>query len=155
LYSGAPFNIVTSQDVYGDTLLTARPGIATNANQPGVLTTKYGLLDPDPRPGETILPRNYGRGPGLFSVNVRLSRTFGFGPELLSTGAKGAAPRHRYNLTFSASARNAFNHVNRGPVVGNVNSPFFGESTQIAGGTGAFGGASNNRRLELQARFSF
>jgi len=154
LQSGAPFNIVTSQDVYGDTLLTARPGIATNPNQPGVLSTKYGLLDPNPTPGEAILPRNFGRGPGLFSVNLRLSKTFGFGPERPSTSPQ-AVPLHRYNLTFSVSARNAFNHVNPGPVVGNINSPFFGESTQIAGGSGAFGGSSNNRRLELQARFNF
>jgi hypothetical protein len=155
LQSGAPFNIVTSQDVYGDTLLTARPGIVMNPDQPGVLETKYGLLDPNPAPGETILPRNFGHGPGLFSVNLRLSKTFGFGPELPSTNSKATSATHRYNLTFSASARNAFNHVNPGPVVGNINSPFFGESTQIAGGSGAFGGSSNNRRLELQARFSF
>jgi len=156
LQSGAPFNIVTSQDVYGDTLLTARPGIASNPDQPGVLSTPYGPLDPNPTPGEQILPRNFGRSPGMFNVNTRLSKTFGFGPELASTGgAQSPMPLHRYNLTLSVSARNVFNHVNPGPVVGNINSPFFGESTQIAGGVGAFGGSSNNRRLEMQARFSF
>jgi hypothetical protein len=151
--SGRPFNIVTSQDVYGDTLLTARPGLAANPNQPGVLATPYGLLDPNPSPGETILPRNYGRSPGQFNVNMRLAKTFGFGPDRTPSGA--ATPSRRYNLTLSVSARNVLNYVNRGPVVGNINSPFFGESTQIAGGVGAFGGSSNNRRLELQVRFSF
>ena len=159
LQSGAPFNIVTSQDVYGDTLLTARPGIASSASQPGVLSTPYGLLDPNPTPGDAILPRNYGRSPGQFNVNMRLSKTFGFGPErALSGPAAGggtASPLHRYNLTLSVSARNVLNHVNPGPVVGNINSPFFGESTQIAGGSGAFGGSANNRRLELQVRFNF
>jgi hypothetical protein len=159
LQSGRPFNIVTSEDVYGDTVLTARPGIASSASQPGVLATPYGLLDPNPTPGEAILPRNYGRSPGQFNVNMRLSKTFGFGPERASStppmGGGTAAPLHRYNLTFAVSARNVLNYVNKGPVVGNINSPFFGESTQIAGGSGAFGGSSNNRRLELQARFSF
>jgi hypothetical protein len=159
LQSGRPFNIVTSQDVYGDTLLTARPGIASNASQPDVLSTPYGLLDPNPTPGEAILPRNYGRSPGQFNANVRLSKTFGFGPERASSGPPAgggtATPLRRYNLIFAISARNVFNYVNRGPVVGNINSPFFGESTQIAGGFGAFGGNSNNRRLELQVRFSF
>jgi len=68
LQSGAPFNITTSQDIYGDTVLTARPGFATNPNQPGVIATSYGLFDPDPTPGEALVPRNYGRGPGLFTV---------------------------------------------------------------------------------------
>jgi hypothetical protein len=155
--SGSPFNIVTSEDVYGDGVLTARPGIAASASLPGVISTPYGLLDPNPSPGEKILPRNYGRGPGQFNMNVRLAKTFGFGPELPSTGPKtaNAAPLRRYNLTVAIAARNVLNHVNPGPVVGNINSPFFGQSTQIAGGAGAFGGSSNNRRIELQARFSF
>ena len=76
LQSGRPFNIVTSEDVYGDTLLTARPGLATNLSQPGVISTPYGLLDPNPLPGEEILPRNYGRSPGQVSVNMRLAKTW-------------------------------------------------------------------------------
>jgi hypothetical protein len=158
LQSGRPFNIVTSQDVYGDTLLTARPGLATNPSQPGVISTPYGLLDPNPAFGESILPRNFGRSPGQFNVNLRLAKTFGFGPERTPAGTQMAGSvtaNHRYNLTMSVSARNVLNYVNRGPVVGNINSPFFGESTQIAGGYGAYGGSSNNRRLELQMRFSF
>ncbi len=74
--SGAPFNITTSEDVYGDTLSTARPGIATNPNQPGAIQTAYGLLDPNPSAGEAIIPRNFGRGPGLYSVDLRVARTF-------------------------------------------------------------------------------
>jgi hypothetical protein len=154
--TGAPFNITTSQDVYGDTILTARPGIATNPNAPGVIATPYGLLDPNPTPGEQIVPRNFGRSPGLVAVNLRLSKTFGFGPERpVSNPSPGALASHRYNLTFSISARNALNHVNPGPIIGNINSPLFGESNQIAGGYGAYAGAANNRRIELQARFSF
>ena len=86
IQSGAPFDIITSQDVYGDTLLSARPGIPTNPNMPGLIQTPYGLLDPNPSPGEAILPRDFGRGPGLFSVDLRLARTWGLGS--LKNGAR-------------------------------------------------------------------
>jgi hypothetical protein len=46
----------------------------------GLVETKYGLLDPNPIPGEVLLPRNYGRGPGLVLANLRITKTFAFGP---------------------------------------------------------------------------
>jgi TonB dependent receptor len=141
LQSGAPFNITTSQDIYNDTVLTARPGFATNPNQPGVIATSYGLFDPDPVPGEIIVPRNYGRGPGLFIVNLRLARTFTY--------------REHAKLTLSISSRNLLNHLNPGPIIGNINSPLFGQSNQLGGGFGAYSDGANNRRLEFQARFAF
>ena len=61
----------------------------------------------------------------------------------------------RYNLTVSVSARNLLNHVNPGPIIGQITSPLFGEANQVAGGYGAFVETANNRRLELQMRFSF
>ncbi len=190
LQSGAPFNITTSQDVYGDTLLTARPGLVTNPNTPGAVATTYGLLDPNPGAGETILPRNFGRSTGLYTVDLRLSKTFGLGkrrPERVARNnsdsgvsapaapaagparrggiggfdgsggpaADGGSTPSRYNLTTSISARNLLNHVNHGPIIGNINSPLFGTANQIAGGFGAFSGSSNNRRLEFQLRLSF
>jgi hypothetical protein len=39
--------------------------------------------------------------------------------------------------------------------VGNLASPFFGESTASAGGFGRGGAQVGNRRIELQARFNF
>ena len=191
LQTGRPFDIITSQDVYGDTVMTARPGIATDPNQPGVVATAYGLLDPNPLPGEPLLPRNFGRGPGMYSVDLRLAKTFGLGrrpgsrsrakvnasggaaaPAAPTAGpprrggiggfdnsspapSGGGSTGEKYNLTLSISARNLFNHTNPGPIIGNINSPLFGESNQIAGGFGAFSGSSSNRRLEFQARFSF
>jgi len=146
--SGLPFNIVTSQDIYGDTVLTARPGFATSST-PGAILTSYGWLDPDPSPGEVLVPRNYGRGPGQEIVNLRLARTFRFGAP-----RQGAQEGH-YALTFSISARNLLNHVNPGPIIGNINSPLFGQANQLAAGSGAYADSANNRRLELQARFAF
>ncbi len=169
--SGAPYDITIGQDIYGDTLFTARPGIPTDLSKPGLIDTKYGWLDPNPTPGEQILPRNSGRGPGLISVNMRLGKTIGFGPEREGAGAPGAVgaghnsgyhsifsdipTSRRYNLTISLSARNLLNHVNEGPIIGQITSPLFGEANQVAGGYGAFAETANNRRLELQMRFTF
>jgi hypothetical protein len=77
--SGRPFNITIGKDVYGDTLFTARPAFAV-AGRPSVVTP-WGDFDPNPLPGETIIPRNYGTGPSQFSFNMRISRTWGFGGE--------------------------------------------------------------------------
>ena len=58
MQSGAPFDITTGNDLYGTTLFNARPGIATDPNKPGLIQTSYGLLDPNPSPGERLVPRN-------------------------------------------------------------------------------------------------
>src|SRR5262249_13799026 len=87
--SGAPFGITTGTDVFGDQLFRARPGIASDPNQPGVIRTVYGLLNPNPKPGEATLPRNFGRSPGSVTVNLRLARTFGFGPARERSGGGG------------------------------------------------------------------
>jgi hypothetical protein len=169
IQSGAPFDITTGSDVYGTTLFNARPGIASDPTKPGLVPTQYGLLDPNPTPGEPILSRNFGRGPGQISVNLRLSKTIGFGPERGasaggSTGGQGGgggnnAPptARRYNLSVSMSARNVLNHTNPGPTIGNITSPLFGRANQMAGdaGGGGFSENADNRRLEMQLRLAF
>jgi hypothetical protein len=202
--SGAPFNIITGTDLYGEdissTLYTARPGIS-----PTPTAYKYDgiYLDPNPllpngtlKPGETILPRNFGRSPGSISLNFRLAKTFGFGgsrergtngggnpggggpppggggrggpggggfaggpggggPGGFFRGINGGSTGQRYNLTISVQARNLLNHVNPGPINGIITSPLFGESNTLAGGVGAFAQSGLNRRIDLQARFTF
>jgi hypothetical protein len=176
--SGPPFDITVGHDFYGDTLFNGRPGIASDPNRPGVVLTQYGFLDPNPTSGETILPRNYGRGPGTVMLNLRVSKTFAFGPAGEGTVSTGGGRRrqtgpfeiggpqggtsttgHRYNLTISLSMRNLINHNNPGPIIGNVESPLFGRANQpyglgSLGGTG-FSESADNRRLELQTRFTF
>ena len=180
--SGSPFNITTGQDNYGTTLFTARPGIATDPNRPGLVSTSYGLLDPNPIATERLVTRNYGRGPGSIALNLRFSKTWGFGPEKGGGGAarssRDAGPAagpalsapqgnrglftqpstpRRYNLTIAMSGRNLLNHNNPGPIIGNIGSPLFGRANQIAGtpnGEGFLETASN-RRLELQLRLTY
>ncbi|HEX8142922.1 MAG TPA: carboxypeptidase regulatory-like domain-containing protein [Pyrinomonadaceae bacterium] len=87
--SGRPFNITTGRDTNGDRLFTERPAFATDLSRPSVVQTRYGAFDLDPLPGQQIIPRNYGEGPGFFSVNVRVSRTWSFGE--LPSGATSSA----------------------------------------------------------------
>ncbi len=174
--SGAPFNITVGQDLYGTTLFNGRPGIATDPTRPGLIPSPYGLLDPNPMPGEAILSRNYGRGPAIILLNLRISKVFAFGPKgegSISTGGRrpqmgpfgggsvsnSVTTGRRYNLAISLSIRNILNHNNPGPIIGNITSPWFGVANQpygvaTVGGTG-FSESANNRRLELQARFTF
>ena len=79
LTSGRPFNITTGRDTNGDSLFTERPAFATDLTKPGVIVTRFGAFDPNPAPGQELIPRNYGEGPSFFNVNLGLSRTFGFG----------------------------------------------------------------------------
>jgi len=56
---------------------------------------------------------------------------------------------------LSINARNALNHENLSTPVGVVTSPYFLQSTGIAGGFGPETVASNQRRIDLQLRLSF
>jgi carboxypeptidase family protein/TonB-dependent receptor-like protein len=79
LRSGNPFNIITGRDNNGDNQFSDRPAFA-NPGDPGAIVTRFGTFNPNPRPGDQIIPRNFGQGPGAINVNVGISRTFGFGP---------------------------------------------------------------------------
>ena len=89
--SGRPFNITTGRDTNGDTLFTERPAFATDLLKPGVVVTEYGAFDPNPAPGQALIPRNYGTGPSLFTVNLGISKTFSFGSRSSSSADAVAA----------------------------------------------------------------
>jgi hypothetical protein len=159
--SGAPFNITVGRDLYGTTLFNGRPGIALNQNKAGLIQTSYGLLDPTPSAGETILGRNSGRGPGSVQLNMRVSKTLGFGSSGsgLDASGKPKESKPRYSLVLTLQVRNVTNHNNPGLIIGNIASPLFGRANQSAGAntqTGtSFSESATNRRLELQMRFAF
>ena len=171
--SGVPFNITTGSDYFGSGVLNARPAFASEG-----ISTPYGYLNPNPTPGEALIPRNLGTGPAQFTVNLRLSRTWGFGTTKFagpSGGARasgGGGPgggrgfggrggfgsgltEHRYNLTLSLSARNLLNRANLLAPVGVIGSPFFLQSIGIAGGYQAELNPTDNRRIDVQLRFQF
>jgi hypothetical protein len=60
-------------------------------------------------------------------------------------------------MTFSVSARNIFNNVNLSTPIGNLSSPLFGQSNGLASGfgPGGGGGATANRKIDLQVSFNF
>jgi hypothetical protein len=67
----------------------------------------------------------------------------------------GATSGKKYNLMLSLSARNAVNHPNYAPPTGDLSSPFFGQSLNLAG-FGPFGAPSTyNRKVDVQLRFMF
>lgn len=171
-HSGAPFNITTGEDLNGDSLFNDRPAWATDFSRPTVVATRWGSFDTEPQAGQLLIPRNLGTSPSMFAINLRISKTLGFGAhggttERISQGMQsgpgpGHGPHHdenagssdrKYNLTFSVAARNLFNRVNLDTPVGNLGSPLFGHSTSIHGY--GHGSASANRTIDLQLRFSF
>lgn len=126
------------------------------------------------------MPRNLGNGPGQFSLNLRLSRTWGFGTTKFSGSSGGSratqggggrggffggggrggpfgggTTEHRYNLTLSVSARNILNHVNYAAPVGSMGSTNFLQYTGISGGFMAEQTPTDNRRIDIQLRFQF
>jgi hypothetical protein len=172
--SGYPFNITTGRDTNGDTYFSERPAFATDLNEPGVIVTPLGAFDPTPSAVQTIIPRNFGRGPGFVSVNISMSKTFKFGKAIEPKAPPPGAPKttdatkdqkppakqpvqRPYSLTFSVNTFNILNRTNRGNPVGNMSSPFFlkspSGSNNFSFGPGA--GSGGNRLITLRVRFSF
>jgi hypothetical protein len=155
-FSPMPYNITIGEDLNGDGQSNDRPSYATSADNPAyVVQTIYGALNLRPLPGETIIPRNLGTGYSSFTINLRASRTWGFGEPAASTAAAPASTMRRYNLTLSVEARNLLNNVNPGTPVGVLSSPLFGQPQGLSGVGGLNVTQSANRRLQLQLRFTF
>lgn len=206
-FTGRPFNIVSGVDNNGDSVFADRPSFApagADCASPLFRCTSFGNFRVVPLAGDEIIPRNYGEGPGFFALNMRISKTFGFGTVKSSNAAAGAQPsggrqggassrggrsggaggaggaggraggasplgasslfggnsnaaaEKRFNLIFSVNVTNLFNQTNSDVPVGNLLSPFFGQSTRTAGSFGGGGSSTaGNRRIEAQIRFSF
>lgn len=155
--SNRPFNIITGLDTNGDQIFMERPSFATriDPSNPNIVQTRFGNFNINPLPDEKIIPRNFGKGPSFFSINMGIRRTFRFG----SDGAKnaGKSSKKLYKATFSLQIQNLLNQTNLDAPIGNLSSPFFGQSTNTAGNYGLFssGNPSHNRRIEAQLRFNF
>jgi uncharacterized membrane protein YgcG len=94
--SGSPYNVTVGQDLSNDLQFNDRPAFASNA--PGTCTSPtlkcfYTFSTSQPY---TQIPINYLTGPSHFTLNLRLAKTFGFGPETAGkngTQAGGGPPR--------------------------------------------------------------
>jgi carboxypeptidase family protein/TonB-dependent receptor-like protein len=88
--TGRPFNIITGADDNLDGIINDRPAFAdAQTTAADLVQTRFGNFDIRPKPGQTIIPRNYAEGPGFVSVNLRIGRSFSFGD------LPGAAERRR------------------------------------------------------------
>jgi hypothetical protein len=160
---------------------TTCPAVVPPGAGSTVYCTPLGTFDAMPTAAEKLVPINYSTGPSHVSLNFRLAKTFGFGPKVKGTGnlggpggpggGRGGGPRggplfgggggpmmssasdRRYNLTLSGSVRNVFNKVNLGNPGGVLGSPYFDQYNSLQGGPFSTGVA--NRRIDLQASFSF
>ncbi len=133
--SGLPFNITTGEAFDGDGLFNARPAFGT-CGAAGVITTRFGCFNPNPGPG-AVIPINDGEGPAQFSVNLRLSRTWGWGEK----------------VTAAAPPRNGGGGGGggRGPGGFAGGRPGFGGGGR---GAGALGGGNTGKRYNLTATIS-
>ncbi|MFZ0815518.1 MAG: carboxypeptidase regulatory-like domain-containing protein [Candidatus Sulfotelmatobacter sp.] len=181
--SGSPFNITTTNDLNNDSIFNDRPGLAPGASctAANIYCTPLGTFDANPASpavaSEKIAPINFGTGPSHVTMNLRLTKTFGFGPKIARgagnqgdggggghgrrggplfgggpTGLPSGSDR-RYNLTLGVSGRNIFNKVNVGDPSGILGSRFFDTPNGLQGGPFSTGAAV--RRVDLVATFSF
>jgi hypothetical protein len=96
--SGQPYNVTVGQDLNGDSIFNDRPSLVSTArcnNTPpyvsGAACTSLGTFNLHPASGYTPIPINIGTGPILFTMNLRLSKTFGFGKEVGAGAGQGPA----------------------------------------------------------------
>jgi hypothetical protein len=78
-FSARPFNITRGIDTNGDAQFNERPTFAELGARCDVLGLSYSWCDISGHDPDAIIPRNYGRGTGFFSVNMRFSKNFAFG----------------------------------------------------------------------------
>jgi hypothetical protein len=90
--SGPPFNITSGDDLFGDAQFSARPAFGDcSTAAPNLVQTKFGCFNTTPAVGQAVIPINDFTGSDRFTMNVRLSKTFGFGKkkEAAPTGPNG------------------------------------------------------------------
>jgi hypothetical protein len=155
--TGLPFNIITGQDLNLDRQANERPSFAgPNANcaLSTIRCTKFGNFNLVPLPGETIIPRNFGKAPGSVVVNMRISRTFAFGE--INNRNNAAARQQNAAPGGSAGGRPAGGPSAPGGGAGGPAGPG-GGARAAAGGPQGGGGpaASTEKRYNLNVSINF
>ncbi len=134
--SGVPFNITTGQDLYQDSIFNTRATLGTcTPGATGVKATPYGCFNLTTQPSQAVIPINFAEGPGRFTLNLRLSKTFGFGKKAEATNSGPGGP-------------GAGGTFGRGPGGPGDRGPRGGGGGGDRGG-GMLGGAPSNSRYNL------
>jgi len=94
--SGVPYDITTGTDLNGDSIFNDRPALISTTTCAGkvpvsltIYCTPLGTFNAVPLAGQTIVPVNSNTGATLFTLNLRLSKTFGFGRETKGGSSSG------------------------------------------------------------------
>jgi hypothetical protein len=190
--SGAPYNIITGQDNNGDSIFNDRPFLVSSAACPAVSSSGSQYCTPlgtfsTALTSSTlgrIVPVNFGNGPGNATVNLRLSKTFGFGREkkgggggsgdgrgprgggLGGRGLSGAGGGGMGGFFGGGGTTNRTYNLTFSVMARNLlnslnpGSPVGNLSSPFFGqpisiAGGPFSSSSANRRLDLQVMFSF
>lgn len=187
--SGTPFNVTSGTDANNDSVFTDRPSYAqfqaALANAEALGTIRSGVsFDCRPPAGQTEIPIYCGQGPARFALNVRLSKTFGFGKKTPANAAAGGGQmgggtfgrgpggggggRGSRGGGMFGGGENAGQRYNLTLAVSarnifnhvNAGAPIGVISSPIFGEatslpTGPGSGLYSSRRIELQAMFSF
>jgi hypothetical protein len=142
MQSGAPFNIITGQQFDGDGITTStRPYFAPCTSK---TTTRFGCFSDTQTPGYGLVPVNYGDGPAQFSLNLRLSRTWGWGER-----AGGANPTpNGGGFNGGGGGRGGGGGFGGGGGRGGGGGGFGGGGR---GGFGGLGGGNTGKRYNLTA----
>jgi hypothetical protein len=174
---------INGDQIYNDRPSLVSTATCPLSTQPTgtIYCTPLGTFDATAATGK-LIPINSETGPTHFVLHLRLTKTFGLGPKIKSaTNQGGGGPDgghsgryhggplfgggggggftsssssdRRYNLTLGVGVRNVFNNVNLANPGGVLGSPLFNVSNALQ--PGPFSTQSANRRIDLQATFSF
>jgi hypothetical protein len=160
--SGRPFNITTGVDSNLDRAFSDRPSFAAagvNCSSPFIKCTRFGNFNLLPTAGEQIIPRNFGQGPGSFSLNLRVSRTFGFGDVHKAVAASGQSGQK--TASAGGDKRGPGGPGSRGPTIvgggggGEGHGPGGGGGGMMGMGGPGGGGGSSEKKYTLNVGLFF
>ncbi|HEU4768891.1 MAG TPA: hypothetical protein VFS77_16015, partial [Pyrinomonadaceae bacterium] len=156
--SGRPFNITLGRDINGDTFNTERPSLAPagiDCSDINFRCTPFGNFKLNFAPGDVMIPRNFGEGPGSTTVNLRVSKTWSFGSE---GGSNAAGQQNRNDGQRNDGQRAVMGGGMRGgpggggPGGGGGRGGFGGGPG--GGGFGGGGGANGRYNLTFSLNFN-
>lgn len=155
IQSGRPFNIILGRDINGDTLNTERPTLApagADCSDITIRCTPFGNFKLAFTPGDVMIPRNFGQGPGSTTVNLRVSKTWSFGSE----GSNANNQQNRPDGQRQDGQRAAMGGMGggRGPGGPGGGGPGGGRGGFPGGGGGGGGGNAGRYNLTFSVNFN-
>jgi hypothetical protein len=159
--SGPPFNITTGQDTNLDRQYNERPTFAALNTYCTSFPARCTGFDYSSTSNQ-IIPRNYGNAPGSISVNMRISRTFGFGGEA-NRSASNSKPSQEKGASDTASNKRGGGSVGTrgGPNMGGAMGGGKGPGGPVGGAgpqmmmVGGPGGAAGPQKYSLTLSVNF